>query len=495
LRRFQYQTWILGLLLMAPGSGSYAQAAASPTPPAAEAGSMAAVTAGTEVTRLTLEESLREGVANNPQIRAAEARLEATRGQAMSARSNFFPKLNASATAVRLNNLSTFALGTPTYIPTTFPVANPQGDPAPPEDHIHLVPYPSFEITSTREGNVYGAKVELTAPLFTGGRIYNGYQAAKLETSAQDEEIRRLKLDTVYQVKQAFYGVLLAQAMVKVVDQSYATVAAHYKRVQDLYRQGMVSNLDLLQVEAQLASIRPQQIMAHNGLELAKLRLLAVMNMDLETNLEVAGELAYAPGQVEELSALKQRADQERPELRGLGVRVDQANRLKRVAQAGYLPTAGGFANYQWNRGQEMPPNDTIWRPGWQVGASLTVPLFDGLNTRGQVRSAQGLKDQLLMSQAALRTGIEAEVTAAVLTLRASEEKMAAVGVSVQAAEKNFKVAEDRYAVGMVNHLDVMDAEVMLTTAQANYLQAVNDCLVARANLEKAVGQMEEVSP
>jgi len=111
------------------------------------------------------------------------------------------------------------------------------------------------------------------------------------------------------------------------------------------------------------------------------------------------------------------------------------------------------------------------------------------------VRSAQGMKDQLLMSQAALRTGIEAEVTAAVLTLRASEEKMVATQVSVQAAEKNFKVAEDRYAVGMVNHLDVMDAEVALTTAQANYLQAVNDCLLARANLEKAVGQMEEVSP
>ena len=491
MRQTRYQVWLFVLLLAAPLSRSQAQptGAAGPSP-----GAPAAAPAAGEVMRLTLEESLRQGMAHNLQIRAAEAKLEATRGQAMSARSNFFPKLNASATIARTNNLPTFTLGKATYIPTSFPVANSSGDPATPADHIHLVPFPSFEITNTREGNIYGAKVELTAPFYTGGRIYNGYQAAKLETTAQDEEIRRLKLDTIYQVKQAFYGVLLAQAMVKVVDQSYATVAAHYKRVQDLYRQGMVSNLDLLQVEAQLASIRPQQIMVHNGLELAKLRLLAVMNLDLDTNLEVAGELAYDPVPIEELAALKQRADQERPEMRGLGVRIDQTIRMKKVAQAGYLPTAGGFANYQWNRGQDMPPNDTIWREGWQVGASLTVPLFDGLNTRGQVRNAQGTQDQLLMSQAALRAGIEAEVTAAVLTLRASEEKMVATQVSVQAAEKNFKVAEDRYAVGMVNHLDVMDAEVLLTTAQANSSQAVNDCLVARANLDKAIGRMEEVS-
>lgn len=448
----------------------------------------------TEVLRLSLEESLRLGLANNPQLRAAEARVRASQGKEISARANFFPKLTASGTLVRSNTLTEFKIGEPTMLDTSFPVANTQGDPVPP-DHIHKYPSAGFEMSNTREGNIYNAKLEAQMPLFTGGRVVNGYQAARLETRAQEEDLRRMELDTVFQVKQAFYGVLLARAMVEVVDKSFATMEAHYQRVQDLYRQGMVSNLDLLQVEAQLSSIRPQQIQVHNGLELSKVRLLAVLNLDLETPAKIEGELAYAPAPVEEIPALKQAAALARPELKGLELRYEQADRLKKIARAGYLPTVGAFANYQWNRGQELPPNDTIWRDGWQAGLSFSMPLFDGLATRGEMKNAQGLKDQIEMNQAALKAGIEAEVTAAALTLRAAEERIAATEKTVQAAEKNYKVAEDRYSVGLVNHLDVLDAEVLLTRAQADYLLAVHDYLLAQASLEKAIGRREEVAP
>lgn len=491
LRGMRSWWWAFGIVLAAPVFLGRAQ---SEGRDAGEGTRTTAVAGAPEALRLSLEESLRLGLANNPQLRAAEAQVRASQGKEISARANFFPKLTASGALVRSNTLTEFKVGDPIALDTSFPVANTQGDPAPP-DHIHKYYSAGFEMSNTREGNIYNAKLEAQMPLFTGGRIVNGYQAARLETRVQEEDLRRMELDTVFQVKQAFYGVLLAREMVEVVDKSFATMEAHYRRVQDLYRQGMVSNLDLLQVEAQLSSIRPQQILVHNGLELSKVRLLAVLNLDLETPLQLEGELAYASAPVEETPTLKQTAAQSRPELKGLDLRYQQADKLKKIARAGYLPTVGAFANYQWNRGQELPPNDTIWRDGWQAGLSVSIPLFDGLATRGEMKHAQGLKDQIEMSQAALQAGIEAEVTASALTLNASAERIAATDKTVQAAEKNYKVAEDRYAVGLVNHLDVLDAEVSLTRAQADYLQAVHDYLLAQASLDKAIGRREEVAP
>jgi len=150
------------------------------------------------------------------------------------------------------------------------------------------------------------------------------------------------------------------------------------------------------------------------------------------------------------------------------------------------------FANYSWDRGQELPPNDKIWREGWQAGAVASVPLFDGLETKGKVDEAAAQLRQVEQGKRALALGIRTQVQQAILALRAAEERIEAEQANVVAANKNHEVAKARYGVGLATNLDVMDAQTQLMQAKAQYLAAVHDHILAWTQLQAALGMPEE---
>jgi outer membrane protein len=444
------------------------------------------------VTRLTIEDALRLGLRNNPHLKIAEDVVEAAKGNEVRALSTLIPQVNASGSMVTTNMLSNLEYGDPEFIPTTTPFAPDGMTPLPP-DHIHYMAFPSFEFTSDREGEILASKIEATWPILNG-QVWIGYIASRLDREVKEQELESKKLETAYNVKQAFYGVILAREMAEVMDQSMATMEAHYDQVKAYYSEGMVSNLDVLQVEAKLASIRPQQIEAHNGLKLARLGLANVLNLDLDEDIQVVGELEYEPLKIEDFDTYYTMSIQKRPEMQSMELSEKWVNKIRKLTWTGYCPSMAFFANYQWNQGQLMPPNEDEWVEGYQAGVSINIPIFDGFGTKGAIDSAKSQLRQVETGMRALELGIQTELRAAIFNLHAAEEKVGAGKISVQSAEKSLQAAEDRYAVGMANNLDVMDADVSLTQARAQYLKAVYDYKMAKANLDKAIGRMEEVS-
>ena len=341
-----------------------------------------------EALKLNLEDCIKQGLSNSPQIKMSEANVEYAKGKVMSAGSNLVPQVKFSANAVRENMLPTFTTGAMTYYPTSFPMAGPNGPPLTP-DHIHLWGFPSFGMANDRAGDVYGLKIEATYPIFTGLRAENGYKAARLQLDSSTVDLKQQRQNLVYQIKQAYYQVQLAKEMVKVVDESYATMENHYKQVKDLYKEGYVSNLDVIQVEARLSSIRPMQIQAYNGLKLAKIALASLLHLEVGAEIDVEGTLEYTPGEEKTLGEALKSAQQNRPELKSIAIRKEQTTAMVHIAEGGFMPTVALFANYQWNMGQDLPPNDKVWREGYMIGASASVPLFDGFSALGETKAAR----------------------------------------------------------------------------------------------------------
>jgi len=466
-----------------PATPPWSGATAPTEQPRLEAGS-----AGPQALSLTLDDAVKLGLENSPQVKMAEANVNYAKGKLTSAGANLWPRVTASASYVRSNTLPTFTIGEPMMIPTSFPMGGPSGPPLAP-DHLHLWGFPSFEMTSDRTGDIYIAKLEATYPIFTGFRVENGYKASRLQLDSSKSDLAQQRENLVYQIKQAFYSVLLTQEMVKVVDLSYKTMEDHYKQVLALYAEGYVSSLDVAQIEARLSSIKPQQIQAKNGLRMAKLGLATLVNVDPAQDIQMVGQLEYAEEELPSLDQAVKEAMNNRPELKTLSFRKDQTKALVRIAQGGFLPTIALFANYQWNQGQDMPPNDKVWRDGYQAGASASIPIFDGFAAIGETQAAKAQYQQVIWGEQAFKAGIQAEVTSSYLQLLTSREQVDAEKVSVVAAQKNFDAAEKRYREGYVNQLDVLDAETNLTAAQAGYLRAISAYLIARAALDKATGK------
>jgi outer membrane protein TolC len=444
------------------------------------------LSAAREPVRLTLEQCIRMGLERNPEVGVAAAQVDEARSKVDQAKAKKHPTLSASATYVRTNGLPQFKSGDPTAISTS-----PGGVPS----HTHYYYFPGFEMTSDREGDIYSAKIEAQYALYTGGKIENGIAAARLNQDSAQESLRQKKQELVYNITQAFYGALLAQEMVKVVDDAYNTAQTHLQQVKALYNEGLVSNLDLTQTEARVAQITPLQIEAKNGLWMARLGLNNYLNIDLDTPVEAVGSLEYQPHPLPLPEDLYAEALANRAEARVMRIRSEMIKKLYDIARTGGYPTVGLFANYSYSKGSELPPNDQVWRGSYQAGVAVQVPLYDGLETQAKVAEVEAQMRQLAEGKKALELGIRTQVQQAVLSLRSAEEKIKAQDANVAAAAKNHEAVKARYAVGLASNLDVMDAQSALLRAQSDRLTAVHEYNLAWLQLQAALGKLEGGNP
>jgi outer membrane protein len=438
-----------------------------------------------EPVRLTLDECLALGLDNNPEIGLSKAQADAAKGQLMQAKAKLYPTVKFSANAVRTNMLADLGGSGVVMYPTTVPTSG--GVAA----HVHQIPFPNLAFTQNREGDILGAKIEAQYALYTGGMIKNGVQIAKLNEDSAEEKIGQKRNELVSKISQAFYGVLLAQQMVKVVDDAYNTATAHLEQVKAFFNEGIVSDLDVTRTEAKIAEIRPMQIDARNGLWMARLGLNNYLNIDLDTPVEAVGSIEYDVHPLPLPEDLYQTALKNRAEMKVLDLQLEMAKRLVLIAKAGGYPTVGLFANYQWNKGQETPPNDTIWRGGYQAGVAVQLPLFDGFETQGKVVEAEANVRQVVEGKRALELGVRTQVQQSIIQLRSAEEKIKAQDANVKAAQKNHEAVTARYAAGLASNLEVMDAESALLRANTDRLKSVYDYNVAWVQLQAALGNLE----
>jgi outer membrane protein len=131
--------------------------------------------------------------------------------------------------------------------------------------------------------------------------------------------------------------------------------------------------------------------------------------------------------------------------------------------------------------------DDLVWN--WNAGLLLSWPLFQGGQTRAQVRVARAELAGLEAQVDALRQGVRLEVDQARLAVRAVVAALGAADDAVLNARESLRLAEGRYETGVGNMIELGDAQLALTNAEAQSVQAEYSLASARARLLKALGR------
>jgi outer membrane protein TolC len=452
-------------------------------------GGLCSLRAQQQPTTLTLQESLDFAYKNSKSIKMAQEEVKLAEGKVNEALAAMMPNISSSGSytyyikpLVTMDEETiaqmqeTFAVGTDAGIPTTQP-ATESVSPTKIEADKHNL----------------GASVSLQQPLFTWGRLTNSYKQAKLnlEAARQGEELTKQQL--TFDVTNSFYGVLLAQEFVKVAEDAVSQVEKHYKTANDLKNAGVATNYDVLRASVQLANTRSQLIKAQNSLRLAKEGFKITLGLPLEAEVNVEGELAYKPIQ-RELEELMDLALENRPDLKQLELQEKAGEKLVSIAKAGNKPNLGLFSSYEasksGNREDEMDWRGT--KQSWSVGLALNIPIFDGLATRARVKQAKSGLNQLELSKAQMMDGVQLDVKSAYLALQEAKALIDAQQETVQQAQEGLKIANSQYANGIITSVELNDAQLALTQAEVNQLQALFDHTIGLAKLEKAIGRSLE---
>jgi len=410
---------------------------------------------------LTLEDSIRLALSQNPFHLATEKRIEAARSQVREAVSGFFPSLNAQGLHTLDEKL--FELEFPSLIPGQPPK--------------------KFRIDFTKD---YQFSLSFSLPLFTSGRLTSNFKQAKYNLLSTEEAARQSTHFTVFNTKKAFYGVLLAQEFVKVAEEAVAVAEKHYHNVKNLYEVGMASKFDLLRSEVQLANLKPQLIRARNRLKIAELGLKTLLGLDLSQPIELKGRLTFKPYEPD-LEECLAKALQNRPEISQIRYQKQMAGEMVKIARATNLPSLAVAGTYNfWADQFNFQKNN--WQSFYTINLVLTLPLFNGFATSARLAQSKAMIRELELTQKGLEETIRFEVRQAILNLQEARESLLSQEKNVEQAQESLRIAELNFSEGLATTLDVSSAQAALTQAKTNYSQALYDYVVSLAELERAMG-------
>ncbi len=417
---------------------------------------------------VTLDEAIAMALLQNPFYLATQEKVAQAKAQVRQAASGFLPTLNAQGTDTLDEKL--FVLEFPSLIPGQPPQR--------------------FSIDFTRD---YQMALSFGLPLFTGGRLTAGYKQANYGLQASREGVRLSEQETIFNVKRAFYTYLLAKEFSAVADESLALAEGFRNNVKNLYDVGVASKFELLLAEVQVTNLKPPSIRARNGIEVAALNLKTILGLPLDTPLEIKGELVSPPlDPVTE--AVVEEAQAQRPELRQLDYQRLMAGEMLKVARGTGLPSLaiGGMYNLWSDR---LVFRKVDWQNYYTISLSLNIPLFNGFDTLAKVGQSKAAIREIEWNRKGLAEMISFEVKQAVLNRAQARETLLSQEKNVEQAREAVRIAELNYAEGLATNLDVVTAQVGLRQASTNYSQALYDCVISDAQLEKALGRSRSESP
>jgi outer membrane protein TolC len=418
---------------------------------------------------LTLEKSIELALTQNPYHLATEERVDAAEQQVREAAAGFLPSLNSQGLATLDEKL--FELEFPSFIPGQ-----------PPE---------KVKVDFTRD---YQFALNLSIPLYTGGRLTAGYRSAKYNLKSTQESVRESKHITIFNTKTAFYGCLLAQEFVRVAEQAVEDAEDLHKNVRSQYEVGLASQFDLLRSEVRVANLKPQLIQAKNSFEVMKLNLKTLLGMDISTPIEIQGNLLYDPISPD-MEKSVQLAIQNRPEILQLEYQGKIAEEMWKMARAERLPTLSISGAFNFWADRLALAGDT-WQDYYNINLVLTVPIFNGFGPAARQAQAKSAVKEIELTLKGLKDGVEFEVSQAILKIEEARESLLSQEKNVEQAEESLRIANLNYTEGMITVLDVSAAQTALTQARVNYSQALYDFFVAVADFERSLGvEKSEIDP
>jgi len=330
-----------------------------------------------------------------------------------------------------------------------------------------------------------------TQVLYAGGGVRSAIRSSEDARDAAVLDLKDVINASLFQVRTAYYAVLLAREKIGVQEENLNLLQQQLKTTTDRFDAGTVSGFEKLRAEVAVANARTPLITARNDYRLAietlrqSLGLTPRRNGTVEKTPEVVGKLDYT-AQNFDLQAAFESARTNRPDLQRLAKVVAASEEGITTARSGYLPTLEVVAGWQLRGGFTHSFGDS--RDGFLAGLQSNWNIFDGLATRGRVAQARSVVEQNRLTLVERELAAEVDVRRAFSSWQEANELVEASGKVVEQAEEAVRLANARYSAGTGTQLDVLQAQVDLTTARSNQVQAYYNFNVSVADLRRAMG-------
>lgn len=404
----------------------------------------------------TLEQAVVHALEANPTVEGKLLAIEKAKMDVLSAGSNFLPKASLVWNWGKLENT---------------------GDVGTSED------YSNRSISR-------GLRVQLS--LFAGFAHLNSVGKALLAVSMEEARHRQARLELIGNVQLQFLELLKAREDMKTVQESKKRIETQLKAAKAFVDVGMAPQLNVLQNEVELSKVKQQEIRVQNSIRNAEVMLNRYLGYDPHAKINYRGRLQDFNGTVnfKEEEAIE-KAMHNRPDLVIAHQSVATALKQSHITAGRYLPNVNAY--YDNMRSSKVYTDDQTYnrdyaRRYWSVGVNVSWDVFDGGQTTftyiADRKAAAALRKDYEDALASAR----ASVIRALLDIQAAKELISTSRKNVEAAQESYDMANRRYQTSVGTITELLDAQVSLTQAEADYSLALTEYHGARSRFFYNIG-------
>jgi NodT family efflux transporter outer membrane factor (OMF) lipoprotein len=412
-----------------------------------------------------LEQLVDASFTQNLELRGAFARIRQARAIADQQQAPLWPWLSAegSVTQQRTDISSQFGADLPT---------GPGGAEEP--------AFFSIEDSFTTYRGSLAASYEIDV----WGKIRSQWQAARLDAAAARAQAEALAITLVSQIAENWLETVYQRERIDLIEEQIETSEKFYELTLLRLSQGTATALDVTQQKQNLESLRGQLSLARSAEATAQNQVSVLVGQppqgDLGLTQDRLPELAPIPGTGVPGDLLERR-----PDLRAAMLRVRAADERIEAAVAERLPSLQLSANLSV---QATEIAELFEQLLFSVGASLSQPIFQGGRLNAQIEQREAVAEEALYNYAQTLLTALREVQDALIREKYQQEFLESLQTQLESAERALELARDRYRLGALEYLRVLDSIQALQQTQQNLLDARRQQLSTRVGLCRALG-------
>ena len=419
--------------------------------------------------KFSLEQAIAFAMDNSNEIKLEKKEIEDAEGQILEYKSIGIPKLDLTADY-------NYNIEVPTILVPNF--NNPSEG---------LVP------AQFGTDQVVTAGVGFNTLVFDFGWL----QGLKAQEMFRELVVRELDV-TEYQIRsgvtRAYMAVLITERTVSLIENNLRNIESLLTETSALYENGFSEKLDVDRLVLSKDNLLVELEKAKRSIDITENVLKFQMGFPASQDIELTDGFDELADQfIVEGADLTSPIDfNARPEYRALSLSQELNEINQKVIKAGYMPSlsASGGYNQQLQRNVLTSSNEAGWFPASFVGVSLTMPIFDGLERKAKLDRAKIATDQASIRLADFENAMIVEVENARISYTNAIETVHSRRDAMDLAQSIYNTTQIKYREGVGSSVELTQAESELYTSQTNYINALYDLLVAKTDLDIALGKM-----
>lgn len=407
---------------------------------------------------LTIDDALALAFQYNPELGIATAQVNKARGVVAEARGRFRPTFNAQVVQLFQGP------------PVSFEING---------DSIDIKP----ALLTSGQASVF-------LPLDINGKLRYASRIADDQFQIYYLGLLRVSEQLISQVKRSYYEVLRASGQAETAQAAVDVATLRLKNTQSRFDAGTVPKFDVTTAQVDLANLNQQLIASQSRVSIAQANLNRVLGIAPDSTTQVAKVNVPVTVTEVDIPASSQAARDARPEVKIQQHSISMNEENISLQRAGLRPSLGVAGAFDVVSSQSFGSGTS----SYSVGATLSIPIWDGGVTKAKVDQAHGDLQAANATLNQTQLMVNQEVSTAALTLQEAAKRSKAAADSVALAEEALRLANVRYDAGIAVLLEVTNAESQLTQARFNLVNAQYDYAIALADFQRATASQPELA-